>query len=143
MEIDLTETRWVNTAFFLAAALVGLALLGVLGRTVTPANNGVLTWTEWQVLQEERAYWRELTQLQQAVDDLAAFYKKGQRDPVRGQYVVAKVEGVLKDQKIAVLNGQRQAVLDAANAVRQWSLGVLGDDAVRSALERAAHAVDR
>jgi len=141
MEIDLTETRWMNALFFAAMLLAALAALGALGRTVTPANGGVLTWTDWQVLQQERAYRRELAQLQQAVDDLAVFYNAGRRDPVRGQYVAAKVEDIVKSQQIGLLADQRQAVMDAAQAVRQWSLGVADDDDVRNALERAADAV--
>ena len=140
MEIDLSETRAGAWTLGVLALLVALEVLGALGRTLTPHDGRVLTWSEWQVLKEERLYRRELGQLQQAVDALAAFYEAGEKDPIRGQYVASQVRRMLKDQQVAVLESRRQAVLQAANAVEKWSLGVLSDADVRTALERAARA---
>ncbi len=137
MEIDLSEARPGLALLFLAVVIV----LAALGRMYSPADGRVLTWQEWQIQKAERVYRRELGQLQQALDQLAAFYNQGKPDPVRGQFLADKVIQMVREQGSPALRQQRQAVRDAAEAVRQWSLGVAKDEDVHLALERALEAL--
>ena len=137
MEIDLSEARPGLALLFLAAVIA----LAALGRMYTPADGRMLTWQEWQIQKAERQYRRELGELQQTLDQLAAFYNQGQRDPVRGQYLADRAVERIQAQESPALAQQRQAVLEAVEAVRRWSLGVARDEDVHVALERALEIV--
>ena len=61
MELDFTDLKLSNrNAFTATMVLIALVLVAILGRWLTPidadSHASVLTWTEWLVFKQHRAY---------------------------------------------------------------------------------------
>lgn len=122
MEIDFSETN-LNVALLLSvvAVILGLLLLGALGRFVLPDR--VLTWSEWQLLNQHAAYRREVLILQRECDRLTKMVNQDKVDPIRAQIAVEQIVRNLADVTLSPLGMPRQALLDTSQAFLGWSLG--------------------
>ena len=138
IEIDLKELKPSNLVLILG--LLGLIVLGVVGYTVTPQGNRLLTWEDWQVRKAQVTYRREVGVLQTAVERLAQMVNRETPDPLRAQIVAERVLRDLDGVTLEMLTPTRQAVADAALAVQMWAVGGEWTTA-REAVERAAQAV--
>jgi hypothetical protein len=121
------DALWlVAFALLVIAALVGMAQIG---RNVTPMDSGsprLLGWSDWQLLQAQRAYARELSilrtdamQLSQALDQ--------QTNPVLTQFLIKQIAQHTKEGDPSLANA-RLALENAALNVRDWSSGTLDRD---------------
>ncbi len=121
MEIELDLS---NTGSF-ALVLIGvLIVFAFIGHTVTPPDGRVLTWTEWQVYQARREFYREVEILQAEAQRLSVLLQK--RDPVRTQLAVQRLRGRLEEVNSPALAAPKARLLEASQAVLDWAQG-MGD----------------
>ena len=120
MEIELDLTALKLDWWILAVVLL-LVFFGVVGYQVTPADGRVMTWTEWQVVQAERQYQRELRQLQDFGAELSGFLDV--HDPVRVQLQVQQMQEKVAQMSAPALERQREAFQRAASAVVDYQNG--------------------
>ncbi len=116
MELDFSEldSPWLSAAVF---AVLGGLLLALLGRAVSPDR--LLTWSEWQVIQQSRAYTRELNTLVQHANRLAEITASSP-DAVRAS--VAR-DQIYTLEGIPALEAARAQLRSAADAVLAWTQG--------------------
>ena len=122
MEIDFSETK-LNVTLLLSvvAVVLGLLLLGMLGKFVLPGQ--VLTWGEWQMLQQRAAYQQEVVILQRAADKLTRMVNQEDIEPIHAQLASEQVVRKFEDVSLIPLDAPRQALLETAQAIIDWSLG--------------------
>jgi len=139
MEIDFSDLNIPKQSVLITSiSLVAVVILGLVGWVVLPDR--VLTWTEWQVIQGSLAYNRELRSLQHSTDRLAELLISPP-DPVRTQLVTEKTRREMTRMEITSLKEQREALMSAANAIEQWSLGSEDQEAAVSAIQAANHSI--
>ena len=148
MELDFTELKLSGTnhaAWISAIGLLIAVLLGVLGWFVLPGGD-VLTWTEWQVFQQQRSYQRELARLTLDADRLAGLLGNDIPEPVRAQLILEQVLGDLNASTHPALQIQVDAMLLANDGVYAWVEGVGRKDEAILLLQDAnvtlAHAIE-
>ncbi len=132
IELDLQQRWWV---VFLPIVVVLIVSLILLGRSVTPAGDTVLTTTEWEHRKAERIHQVELTALRGASEELAAFLNHPP-DAVRANMTATKLAQKFSDG-VASLELQREALLVAAERVRAWGMAAGTWDDAEGALLRA------
>ncbi len=138
MEIDLSGVKkegWTPAGIGLAVIIV----LMLLGRAFTPDGGGLLTWQEWQIRKARQAYLAERQELRLTAERLAALLTAAP-DPARAQVVVQEARRRAAQGRVETLQGERETLLLAAQAVLDWASG-MGDynravDAVQSLLSR-------
>lgn len=118
IEIDLSENWWITLIPIMLVILIALAAIGA---TVTPAEGGILTPYEWQLRKAEKEYQRELAELRESTEELAALLNRSP-DPVRGGMIADRIQASGIDGQ-PVLAMQRQAVSSAAGIVKLWAMG--------------------
>ena len=122
MEIDFSETKLNVTLLLSVVALVlGLLLLGMLGKFVLPGQ--VLTWGEWQMLRQRAAYQREVVILQREADKLTRMVNQEDIEPIHAQLASEQIVRKFEDVSLIPLDAPRQALLETAQAIIDWSLG--------------------
>lgn len=125
MEIEIPAPAVKTISGIALAVLILLAALVWFGRSLTPVRNGeagLLTWEEWQILKVQQAYEKELADLQSMIQELAVL-TAAKADPVRGQVLAGRVIEKLAKGGLPALETPRRAILAAAEAVREWSMG--------------------
>ena len=124
IELDLRDIPgWLTIVILLVVGATGLMLIG---RVVTPIERGILSWSEWQLLKEQRVYRSDLESLQGEVDILIEMLN-GRPDPVETQLVAQRMLQDLRGGHPA-LAYQRDLIIQAVSAVRDWSTGVIERD---------------
>jgi hypothetical protein len=125
--------------FWVLLVLGLLAGLVFLGRSLTPAGDRVLSWSEWKILLAHRAYAKELAQLQQDVQVLSGLVSQSP-DPVRAQVVCDRIlaQAQAGEPALAV---SREALSSASSAVEQWAIGAATHDEALTALQAAIQAI--
>jgi hypothetical protein len=120
MEIELeVGHEWKTVAVPLVIVL--LAGLVLIGRAVTPPGGGILTPSAWKLRQAERDYLAEMDELRQEAQELADILNRAP-DAVRAGLAADRI-AQLTASGHAALSLQRQALSDAAEAVRLWAMG--------------------
>jgi len=117
--------------------VVGLTLLG---RAYTPDPARVIRWADWQAAKVERQYRRELAGLRQDLSDLAEMLRDNP-DPVRAEMAASRVAQRHADG-LGLLARQREAVVAAAEVVRDWAAGYAGYDEAVAAVNAAVEVLD-
>lgn len=138
IEINLRKTgdlAWMAAyGCLVIAVLVGLSMIG---RQATPPGNGipgVLTWSDWQILQAQREHTREIILLRK--DAMSLLKILGARpDPVFAQLLVDRIEGHTRDGSPA-LAAARHALHLAAGSVLDWSTGLTGHENAMLAIQQ-------
>ncbi len=113
-------------AFLVIGALVGMAQIG---QDVTPLDSSVprlLNWSDWRLLQAQRAYTEELSILRTDAMQLAQALEQ-KPNPVTTQFLIEKIAQHTKEGDPS-LESARQALENAALNVRDWSTGTLDRD---------------
>jgi len=113
-------------AFLVIGALVGMAQIG---QDVTPLDSGVprlLNWSDWRLLQAQRAYTEELSILRTDAMQLAQALEQ-KPNPVTTQFLIEKIAKHTKEGDPS-LDSARLALENAALNVRDWSTGTLDRD---------------
>ncbi len=119
----------------LIGALVGLAQIG---RIATPVDAGaprLLGWSDWRLLQAERAYAQELSLLRSDATQLSAMLDQ-RPSPVAAQLLAEQIARHIKSGDASLANA-RLALGVAAMNVRDWSTGVLDRDTAILSLQDA------
>lgn len=129
--------------FYLVIAAVVLFVLvglGWLGKSVTrlgPDGQGVvMSWTDYRVIQAEKAYVAERAKLRSAVDEIAQLFN-ADASPVEAQIHLARIEKSLEGG-LPELADARAAVAQAVNAVRACSLGKVSHEEAAGVIRYAA-----
>lgn len=121
------DALWlIAFALLVIGALVGMAHLG---RDVTPMDTNsprLLGWSDWRLLQAERAYAEELAVLRADAMQLSQTLDQ-QPNPVPTQFLVERIARHTQDGD-ASLESARTALANAALNVRDWSTGTLDRD---------------
>ena len=120
-EMEITINRrflYVLLGLLALLVLVGLTLLG---RAYTPDPARVIGWSDWQAAKIERQYRRELARLREDLADLAKMLQDNP-DPVRAEMAASRVAQRHADG-LGLLARQREAVVGAAEVVRDWAAG--------------------
>jgi hypothetical protein len=118
IEIEVGKGWWIILLPVILLVAVGLALLG---KQVTPESGGVLTPTKWNLLKEERTYDKELGTLRDDVEEVTHLMN-GQPNPVGAGLAADRIQYETLDGHPA-LALQREAVANAFEMVRLWSMG--------------------
>lgn len=126
MEIELNLNRFrkniaENVGGLIAVLLVALFFIGFLGKSFTPSNNSVLSWSEWQIVKIEKEYTQQLSTYQQYAESLSQLVN-GTPDPVRAQVVSDQIIQETASG-LGALERPRLGLQEAARAVRQWAIG--------------------
>ena len=121
------DTYWlVAFALLIIAALVGMAQIG---QNATPLDTGeprLLEWSDWRLLQAQRAYTEELSVLRTDAMQLAKALEQ-KPDPVATQFLIEQIAQHTKEGDPS-LESARLALENAALNVRDWSTGTLDRD---------------
>jgi len=136
IELDLSE---LQLDWWLPIAFVALLFFGFVGYWVTPDAGRVLTPQEWQVVQVERQYQHERAQLQVYGRELVQFLNA--QDPVRVQLQIQRMMDKVSRMTSPALASQRQAFVNAANAVIAYQQGQASRDEAVSAVQEFLDAV--
>jgi hypothetical protein len=118
IEIEVGEGWWIVLLPVILLVAVGLALLG---KQVTPESGDVLTPARWNLLKEERAYDKELCTLRDDVEEMTHLMN-GVPNPVETGLTADRIQYETLDGHPA-LALQREAVANASEMVRLWSMG--------------------
>ncbi len=113
-------------AFLVIGALVGMSQIG---QDVTPLDSGVprlLSWSDWRLLQAQRAYTEELSILRTDAMQLAQALEQ-KPNPVTTQFLIERIAQHIKEGDPS-LTSARLALENAALNVRDWSTGTLDRD---------------
>ncbi len=121
------DALWlVVFALLIIAALVGMSQIG---QNATPMDTGVprlLNWSDWRLLQAQRAYTMELSILRTDAMQLAQALEQ-KPNPVTTQFLIEKIAQHTKEGDPS-LESARLALENAALNVRDWSTGTLDRD---------------
>ena len=121
------DALWlVVFALLIIAALVGMSQIGL---NATPMDTGVprlLNWSDWRLLQAQRAYTMELSILRTDAMQLAQALEQ-KPNPVTTQFLIEKIAQHTKEGDPS-LESARLALENAALNVRDWSTGTLDRD---------------
>jgi len=121
------DALWlVVFALLIIAALVGMSQIG---QNATPMDTGVprlLNWSDWRLLQAQRAYTMELSILRTDAMQLAQALEQ-KPNPVTTQFLIEKIAQHTKEGDPS-LDSARLALENAALNVRDWSTGTLDRD---------------
>ncbi len=113
-------------ALLIIAALVGMSQIG---QTATPMDTGaprLLNWSDWRLLQAQRAYTNELSILRTDAMQLAQALEQ-KPNPVTTQFLIERIAQHTKEGDPS-LTSARLALENAALNVRDWSTGTLDRD---------------
>ena len=128
-ELTIRENEYMIWVTVLVAVLlvmiVGMAFAGRGVTVVDSAGNPqILTWSDWRMIQAQRAYDAELSVLRNDAVRVAATLDQQRPNPVAAQIVA---ENVARDTQSGdpSLASARAALAAAALNVRDWSTGVL------------------
>lgn len=140
IDFDLKENEWVTyLAIALVAALV-LVGLAVIGQRATPVNlvtgePRILEWADWQLLQAQREYNKEIAVLRADIARVAAMLQTSP-DPVAASILRSRV---VKDTKTGLpsLSAARAATLESANGLMSWSSGLIDRTAAIALVDQA------
>lgn len=146
MEIEFNAPE--GQQFYLVVAallLLVIAGLGWLGYGVTrvgpDGRAAVMTWTDYRVIQAEKAYLAERAELRSAVEEIAQLLNKN-ASPVEAQIHLARIEKSIGDG-LPELAEARVAVLQASDAARACSLGKIPPEEAAGAIHYAAELLAR
>ena len=134
MELDLSELKFPGALPLAALVVIAGLLFALLGRVVSPDR--LLTWSEWQVLQQSRAYTKELATINSRALELADLVNSSP-DAVRASVARDKA---CRLTGLDALAGERDALCAAAGSVLAWAQGDVSQaqaaDAVDAVLTR-------
>lgn len=121
------DALWLAAfALLIIAALVGMAQIG---QNATPMDTGtprLLGWSDWRLLQAQRAYTKELSILR--IDAMQLSQTLDQRpNPVTTQFLIEQIARHTKEGDPSLASA-RLALGNAALNVRDWSTGTLDRD---------------
>ena len=137
IELDLKERWWV---VFLPIVVVLIVLLILLGRSVTPAGDAVLTTMEWKHRKAERVHQVELAALRGASEELAEILNHPP-DAVRANMTATKLAQKFSDG-VASLDLQRESLLYAGEQIRAWGMAAGTREDAEDALLRAVELLE-
>jgi hypothetical protein len=136
------DALWlIAFAVLIIAALVGMAQMG---QNVTPMDTGeprLLGWSDWRLLQAERAYTQELSTLRADAMQLALALDL-RPNPVTTQLLIEQIARHTQEGDPS-LTSARLALENAALNVRDWSTGTLDRDTAILSLQDALTLLQR
>jgi len=147
MELDFTDLKLSNrNAFTATMILIAVVLVAILGHWLTPidadSQSRVLTWTEWLVFKQHRAYKSDVRILTGNANRLADLLDE-EPDPVRVQLVVEQVGRNLEKVTHPALDAQRERLWTAAEEILAWSLGPGDKDSATTSLDEAVYSIQQ
>ncbi|MBI1793401.1 MAG: hypothetical protein HYR70_04330 [Chloroflexi bacterium] len=137
-EIDFQKDKGVIWATVLIGILIAVIIgMAQIGRGVTPVDDAgsprVLSWSDWRLLQAERAYAEELSVLRGDAVQLVTMLQQRQ-NPVAAQLLVNAIARHTSSGDPSLANA-RSALANASLNVRDWASGVLDRNAAIQSIQ--------
>ncbi len=132
IELDLQQRWWV---VFLPIVVVLIVSLILVGRSVTPTGDAVLTTAEWEHRKAERIHQVELAALRDASEELVEILNRPP-DAVRANLAASRLAQIFGDG-VASLEIQRESLLVASVRVRAGGMAAGTREDAEDALLRA------
>ncbi|RMD60459.1 hypothetical protein D6833_09610 [Candidatus Parcubacteria bacterium] len=129
MELDLSDIKLPGALPAATLVIVAGIVLALLGRAVSPDR--LLTWSEWQVVKQSRAYTRELDVISNHANRLTELLNASP-NAVRAS---VERDKACRLDGIPALAGERDLLCAAANDVLAWAQGDIGQGAAASSVE--------
>ena len=142
MEIDLSACKFRKISGLIPIGIILVLLcLGLFGWVLAPQGR-ILTWTEWQVVQQQMDYQRGLRVLAQNANRLALLLE-APPDPVRTQLMVEQVTEDLEAINLLPRQEPVSALGTAADGIVQWALGNSDLQTAVSLLNKANQVIEK
>jgi len=139
LELDFNSERSLWQGIAIAAVILALLGLAVIGARVTPSNTDgspkLMSWQDWRLLQAEHAYQKEIAVLQDDAVQLVTMLET-RPSPVAAQILAERIAKHAKSGD-ASLATARETLLIAALNVRDWAAGTLARDTAVQSVEDA------
>jgi len=139
LELDFNGERFLWQGIAIAAVILALVGLAVIGARVTPLNTDgspkLISWQDWRLLQAERAYHEEIIVLQDDAVQLATMLET-RPSPVAAQILAERIAKHTKSGDASLVT-ERETLLIAALNVRDWAAGTLDRDVAVQSVEDA------
>jgi len=131
------ETLWLAALIVLIAAVIfGLAQVGRrVTRVDASGEASLLGWSDWRLLQAERAYADEMARLRVDATELVAMLER-EPNPVAAQLLADRIARHTAGGD-ASLAAARLALSNAAISVRSWAAGTLDRDSAILSVQEA------
>ena len=131
------ETIWLAALVVLiVAAVFGLAQVGRrVTRVDASGEASLLGWSDWRLLQAERAYADEMARLRVDATELVAMLER-EPNPVAAQLLADRIARRTASGD-ASLATARLALANAAASVRNWAAGTLDRDSAILSVQEA------
>ena len=131
------ETLWLAALIVLIVAVIfGLAQIGrQVTRVDASGEASLLGWSDWRLLQAERAYADEMASLRVDATQLVAMLER-EPNPVAAQLLADRIARRTASGD-ASLATARLALATAAISVRNWAAGTLDRDSAILAVQEA------
>ena len=131
------ETLWLAALIVLIVAVIfGLAQIGrQVTRVDASGEASLLGWSDWRLLQAERAYADEMASLRVDATELVAMLER-EPNPVAAQLLADRIARRTASGD-ASLATARLALATAAISVRNWAAGTLDRDSAILAVQEA------
>jgi hypothetical protein len=133
--VEIVLDRRLFYALITVLIVATVAGLAALGRPYTPDPPRVIGWVDWTTRKTEEQYREELAELRQDLSELTQILQDQRPDPVQAEMAASRIAQDHIDG-LGLLTRQREAVVIAAEAVRDWAVGYLTyEDAVATVNE--------
>ena len=131
------ETLWLAALIVLIVAVIfGLAQIGrQVTRVDASGEASLLGWSDWRLLQAERAYADEMASLRVDATELVAMLER-EPNPVAAQLLADRIARRTASGD-ASLATARLALATAAASVHNWAAGTLDRDSAILAVQEA------
>ena len=131
------ETLWLAALIVLIVAVIfGLAQIGrQVTRVDASGEASLLGWSDWRLLQAERAYADEMASLRVDATELVAMLER-EPNPVAAQLLADRIARRTAGGD-ASLATARLALSNAAVSVRSWAAGTLDRDSAILSVQEA------
>lgn len=140
-ELNFKENEYAPWMTLFASILVAaIIFMAALGRGFTAMDSAgqpqVLSWSDWRMLQAQRAYDAQLTILRHDALQVAALLDQQRPNPVVAQMLAETITRDTQGGDPSLANA-RAALSSAALSVRDWSSGVLDRNTAIQAVQTA------
>jgi len=131
------ETLWLAALIILIVAVIfGLAQIGrQVTRVDASGEASLLGWSDWRLLQAERAYADEMAALRVDATELVAMLER-EPNPVAAQLLADRIARHTAGGD-ASLSAARLALSNATISVRSWAAGTLDRDSAILSVQEA------
>lgn len=128
------HVQYAIVVILVTLTLVGLGYLGIPATPYTDAGEPqLMSWSDWQFFQAERAYQHELVVLRAFAEQLVSAVND-RPDPVAIRILADRIEDQVNAGGEPALESARLALYQASQDIQDWSTGVLDRESALASL---------